>query len=828
MNLKSCLPVAAALLASGTFTPSLQAQRGRPGGNPFKTATPIYARNREYDLKNVQVVLKVDAEERSATGQVTHRLASLGDNLKNIVFDAGDNLQISGVTVNGTVAKFVHAKDLLTVTPTTPLERNKDANVVILYKVLSASKSGGLLGLEGWHWITPTATRRPMFWTQGETQGNHFWVPIYDYPNDKCTTETIITVPEAWQVIGNGTGGKISEDREKKTRTFRWKMTQPHSTYLLSLVAGELDVKYDKWEGRQLIYAVPKGRGKYIDDSFGDTKDMLTFYSNILGVKYAWPKYAQDAVYDFGGGMENVSATTLSEAALTDARSGFRGMASLNSHELGHQWFGDLITCKDWGEIWLNESFATFMQHIYFEHSRGKDAYDIEREQSRQAYLAESRRYKRPLATKQYPNPGAMFDSHTYPKGGIILHMLRRELGDADFFRGLKYYLENYGYRAVESKDLSRSFEEGTGKNVEAFFNQWIYKPGHPEIEVAWKYDEAAKQTVVTLKQVQDTSEGTPIYDLPITVGSLHANGDMERVTGRMTGQTYEVRLNSMSKPDAVIVDPDHDLVKELNVTYTDAENAVILTKAPCIVDRQTALRRMTAGGAAVSNATYALFVDALKTEKNDEQSASLLTQIAKSDNEKYRALYRELALDKKMPYRRATALRSLVALPFQKEDMALFRDAALSDTEYYVITEAGLAGLKPVWKENLAVYKHQALSDSRNDRLARAVLRVIVDALDNDSTPVLLSVAQNTKAGNVVRKQALEGLQKVGLGDTKTREGLVGLLKETNEDVQIAALETLRERKDRDAISAVNALLFSTKSNKVKAAAKETADGLK
>ena len=477
MNLKPCLPIAIALLALGTLPATTLAQRARATGNAFRDSPPTYARDRDYDLKNMQVILKVNAIEQSATGRVTHKLASFRDNLKTIVLDAGDNLKINKVEVNGVEATFTHAQNLLNITPVTPLIRGKDATVVIDYVVQSASRGGGLLGLEGLHWIKETATRRPMFWTQGETNGNRFWVPLYDYPNDKCTSETIVTVPENWEVIGNGVGGKIGEDRANKTKTFRWKMSQPHSTYLLSLVAGELEVKYDKWEGKPLIYAVPKGKGDLIADSFADTKDMLTFYSDTVGVKYPWPKYAQTCVYDFGGGMENVSATTLTEAPLSDPRMGFHTMDSLNSHELGHQWFGDLVTCKDWGEIWLNESFATFMQFIYFEHSRGKDGYDTEREGARQAYLNESRRYKRPLATKQYPNAGAMFDSHTYPKGGLIIHMLRRELGDADFFRGLKAYLGQHGYENVESKDLSRSIEDSTGHNVEAFFNQWIYKP---------------------------------------------------------------------------------------------------------------------------------------------------------------------------------------------------------------------------------------------------------------------------------------------------------------------------------------------------------------
>ena len=334
-----------------------------------------------------------------------------------------------------------------------------------------------------------------------------------------------------------------------------------------------------------------------IDDSFGDTPDMLSFFSDTLGVKYPWPKYAQNAMYDFGGGMENVSATTLGERNLADKRGGFRTMASLNSHELAHQWFGDYVTCRDWGHIWLNESFATFMQALYFEHSRGKDAYDQQIESNMQAYFNESRRYKRPIATNLYPNADAMFDSHTYPKGAVVLHTLRRKLGDARFFAGLHRYLTTHANQPAVSNDLCEAMTEASGVNCEPFWNQWIYKPGHPVIDTSWTWDDAAGEIVLSVKQTQDTRDGTPVYDV----------GDVRRDRGeRQAAQTEAVHLTEAdqqfrfkcdAKPDAVLFDPDHVFLREIpKRNWAPEELPHILALAPCAIDRAQALARMVAG----------------------------------------------------------------------------------------------------------------------------------------------------------------------------------------------------------------------------------------
>lgn len=604
-------------LSAAALASAASAQRSREA-NPFAppSASLHYALDREFDLKNLFVNLDVDYDHLTISGYCVNSLAPLRDGLKQIHLMAGKSLNVSAVSVNGISVGFKHEGRSLSIDLPSAVPKGKNLDVKVEYSAAN-TKAGSFGGEGGWHWIKATASN-PLhvgFWTQGESESNSNWVPTWDYPNDLTTTETRVTVPADWNVVGNGNLVSDRKSSDGKRRTFDWKMPLPHATYLLSLAGGPLDIKTDSWEGVKLLYVVPKGEGWLIDGSFGDTKDMLSFYSKLTGVKYAWPKYAQDAMYDFGGGMENVSATTLQESALTEPREGFRRMASLNSHELGHQWFGDFVTCKDWGQIWLNESFATFMQMMYFEHSRGRNGYDEEIESAMREYFAESRRYKRPIMTRMYPNADAMFDSHTYPKGGVVLHTLRKWLGDEAFWAGIKLYLTTNAHTPVESWQLCKALTDASGINCEPFFKQWIYSPGHPVLDPEWKWDDASKKLTVTVKQTQDTSDGTPVYDIAAKVGII-SGGKVTRLPFHINAAVNELTFTLEAKPDAVLFDPDHEFLREIPKNHwSSQELEAILKYAPCCIDRRTALR-------------------ALVTDTASDETVKMAAEVAAADND--------------------------------------------------------------------------------------------------------------------------------------------------------------------------------------------------
>ena len=807
-----------------SVTPS-SAQRQRFQGNPFATpqATPHYARSRDYHVRHLRLVFVINAKAHSAEGVVTHSLTPLQDHLRTIIMDAGANLKINACRLNGNPVPFQHEGETLTVTPPAALNTGHEVTLEIRYNMPGGGRFGGANGAGGFHWIDPRPEepdRQVGFWTQGETDGNHHWVPCYDFPNDKCTSETIVTVPESWVVIGNGLEEPTTRDAARHTRTFRWSMNQPHSTYLLSLAGGELDVRKDTWRGVPLYYVVPRGKAGLIPTSFGNTPDMLSFFSDLLGVKYPWPKYAQDAMIDFGGGMENVSATTLGEQSLSDSRNERFAMSSLDSHELAHQWFGDLVTCKNWGDIWLNESFATLFEMLYMEHLEGKDSYDREREGNLRSYLREAERYKRPLSTHLYTNPDVMFDAHTYPKGGLILHMLRRELGDHAFFQGLNYYLRTNAYKPVDAHDLAKAFDEATGHNVDAFFDQWIYQPGHPIVDVTWTYDEAGKAVLLHVRQTQNTADGTPVYDTPVTVWLHGALGsDAARTTIHLTKVDEEFRLPVAGKPDAVLLDPDHDLLKEIKENHwSDAELPVLLRSAPCYLDRVAAAHQFVKSGIDAGKAQ--ILQAAYGAERSDLGAAGLLDAMGEGKSEALRPLLRE-QLKAGNPRRRAAAATALGKLTLGAEDEALLRPLALSDTQPYVVVEGALQALGGVeMPKNLDVFRHQLQAHSQRDRLAATVVDVLNQTPQDSALPLLIAATGPTHRLNV-RRSAAQALGKLSSTDKQIDTTLVTMLHENDyPQLQSAVVQALVTRKDKDAIPVLQELAASAKEDTLKRAA--------
>jgi aminopeptidase N len=663
------------------FTSRLQQRRA------FQPAhvEPRWARDRAVDIKHIKLEVALDFDAKSIAGVATHRLAAILDGVDKLEFDAAE-LKIESVKVGGEPAEFETADGKLKVTLKRALKAGEETDAAIAY---SARPRRGLyfVGPDDGYPSKPVEA-----WTQGEDEDSRYWFPCYDYPNDRTTCEVIATVPQNFIAISNGALVASSADPARSTRTFHWRHDVPLSSYLITLAAGDFVTVEDRAGSVPIQYYVHRGREDDARRAFGNTPKMIQFFERIIGVPYPYAKYAQVAVTDFiFGGMENSSATTQTADTLHDARAHLDFKSDpLVAHELAHQWWGDLITCRDWAHAWLNEGFATYFEALWCEENEGADEFAWNLRQDRENYLAEdSHHYRRPIVCNRYRAPIELFDRHLYEKGSLVLHMLRREVGDALFFKSLNLYCTRHRGQNVITKDLERAFEDATGRNLEFFFDQWVYKEGHPEIEVSSSYDDKQKLASVTVKQTHKTSDATPLFRFTATITLMDGDGRETRHRVEVREREQVFNFPADKAPKAVRFDPEHDVLKTLKHKRGREALELELKHAPEAIGRAAAARQL--GEEASPQAVVALR-DALMNDKFwgvQAEAAAALGAIRTSDA--MRALVDALALPH--PKARRAAARALGAFR-ANADAAAALGALLErgDASYFVEAETALA----------------------------------------------------------------------------------------------------------------------------------------
>lgn len=475
-----------------------------------------WIRSRHIDIIHLDIDLRFDWEKESALGVTGVTFAPFDDTDKFTLDAAMMTINSVKLAGGGALRYAYDAKkdnDNLEVTLDRVYKAGEVVKVVVDYstnyvnKAESTDTAIGGFG-RGLRFIKPTADdpKKPrQIWSQGESEFNRYWFPSYDSPNDFRTTDMKATVARPFSVVGNG---KLVETQENSdgTRTFHWKMEQPYTNYLTSIVVSDTTPVVQDFDGIPVFNYGYVNETKEVAATVKNLPATMRFFSDITGVKYPYAKYSQAFVEDFGGGMENISATTQIEEMIHDERELLEtDSESLQSHELAHQWFGDYVTCRDWGQIWLNESFATYMQAMWTEKLKGHDEFlytDIRGNQN-STIGTWNQGNRRPIVTKYYADKDAMFDTYAYPGGGSVLHMLRKHLGDKAFFASLKHYLTQNAHQPVSTEELRIAVEETTGQSMDWFFDQWLYRMGHPIFEVTQNYDEGKKALTLNVKQVQ-------------------------------------------------------------------------------------------------------------------------------------------------------------------------------------------------------------------------------------------------------------------------------------------------------------------------------------
>lgn len=557
--------------------------RPMPQANVFlldetKKLPPVnWIRSRTIDVKDISIDLRFDWDKEQAIGSTIITLAPFADT-NRFPLDAASMTIESVALLNGTILKYNYDgkrdNDNLEVLLDRVYAAGEEIKVKVSYRTnhVNTADSETAIGSfgRGLRFIKPTAdnpTKPRQIWSQGESEFNRYWFPSYDTPNDFRTTELRATVEKPFFVVSNG---KLVETKENSdnTRTFHWKMDQPYTNYLTSIVVSETSPVVQDFDGIPVYNYGYTKETKEVGATVKNLPATMRFFSEITGVKYPYAKYSQAFVEDFGGGMENISATTQIEEMIHDERELLdTDSESLQSHELAHQWFGDYVTCRDWGQIWLNESFATYMQAMWDERLKGHEEFLYTDIRGNQQSVLDTWNAgnKRPIVTKYYANKDAMFDTYAYPGGGSVLHILRKHLGDKLFFKSLNHYLTSNAHQPVSTEELRIAIEETTGQSMDWFFDQWLYRMGHPIFEVTQGYDAAAKKLTLNVKQTQkpDVTESFPQVDFFQTYVDVEIDNRVERVWIKPQAENVFV-FDAAAKPKLVNFDYEGTLLKEM------------------------------------------------------------------------------------------------------------------------------------------------------------------------------------------------------------------------------------------------------------------------
>jgi aminopeptidase N len=572
---------------------------GKTNRRPFAApdAPRTYARSRTYDVRHIRIELDLDERKRSIKGFATLTLASINDGLRSLDLDLSNTLRVHDVQDgSGRALRWEHHEDRVSVQLRRSLPAGREFEVRLSY---AGAPRRGL------YFVTPDELepdKHVEIWSQGQDEDSRYWFPCFDSPHDKFTSEMIATVRQPFSVVSNGRLVEVRDNKRRQTRTFHWREDVPHPAYLVSIVVGEYDETSEEVDGVRVSYHVHERDRQHVARTFGRTPEMMRFFSSKIDYPYPYEKYAQVVVQDFiFGGMENVSATTLTDAALLDERAALEtDTDALIAHELAHQWWGNLLTCKEWSHAWLNEGFATYFEALFTEHHVGQDEFLWQLHTYAEGYFAEDEtNYRRPIVERRFARPIEIFDRHLYEKGALVLHMLRHRLGDALFWKAIRHYARKYEFQNVETADFKRAIEEATGQHMDAFFDQWVFAPGYPTLEGSWHWDAEQRAVVLTLKQTQERDGGTPLFALPLDVELYTKRGPRrQRCVLDQSQQSFYVSADE--RPRYVRLDPEHWILKRLHMESRREELLAQLDLARDLfgqIDAARELRRFVGDG---------------------------------------------------------------------------------------------------------------------------------------------------------------------------------------------------------------------------------------
>ena len=537
------------------------------------------------ELKHTKLKVNFDYQKEQMNGEEWLTASPFFYSTNELVLDAkGMLIHEVALDKNGSKSplKFDYKNDVLKITLDKTYQKNQDYTVYIKYTArpneVKQEGSAAISDAKGLYFINAQGKdpdKPTQIWTQGETESSSAWFPTIDKSNQKTTQEIYMTVPDKYVTLSNG----ILKDSQKESgnlRTDHWVMDKRHSTYLFFMGVGEYAIVKDKWRNIPVDYYIEKEYEPYAKQIYGNTPEMIEFFSKRLGYDYPWAKYAQISGRDYvSGAMENTTATLHGSDILQKPGQLIdeNKWEDTIAHELFHHWFGDLVTAESWSNLTVNESFANYSEYLWNEYKYGKDQADYHQMEDVNHYVHNPADFKKDLVRFNYASREDVFDLVTYQKGGGILHMLRNYLGDDAFFAGMNDYLKTYEYGNAEAHQLRLSFEKVSGKDLNWFFNQWYFGSGHPKLNYTYTFEPVKKQVTVVINQSQDQP-----FEFPLTI-DVYDNGKPMRQKVWVDAKAKKTfTFDSSKNPDLININADGFLVADVTETKTPEQSLLQFT----------------------------------------------------------------------------------------------------------------------------------------------------------------------------------------------------------------------------------------------------------
>ena len=603
------------------------------------------------------------------------------------------------------------------------------------------------LPARGLYFTGPTEAepqRQSMAWTQCQDEDAHHLFPCIDHPVEKSTFHIEILAPASMTVISNGSLLGRQPEADGRHR-WSWRQERRISAYLFTAVVAELEIIEEEGGAIPVRYLAPLGTQESATRrAFGRTPEMIDFLATRVGVPYPWARYDQVAVHDFiFGGMENVAATTMTDALLTDERAALdTSFDDLVVHELAHQWFGDLVTCRDWSQAWLNEGWATYIEAVWKEEDLGADEADWHRWGWLSNYISEvGARYRRPIVDHRYRAPITLFDRHLYDKGGLVLHALQSTLGADAFWLGVTQYLEAHQTGSVHTEDFRRSMEETTGRSLEAFFHQHVQSAGHAKltVELSWE----AGLLEISVVQEQIGADVPEVFDLDLPLRIVHgATAQLLSLPIRARNRTFA--LPCAEEPDRVEIDSRFTALAELTVKAPISLLRASLEGDGGVVGRIRAARALgKAGGRAADEALAA----ALASEDFWGLRAEAARALAARGGALARGALLTASRDPHPKLRRAV-VDALAGLPGVEVERRLAEIAREGDPSLHVEGQALISLGKLHAKDTIALAQELLTRASWTDLLQCRALEALGHSRDPEALPLLVGWTAPQRGG--------------------------------------------------------------------------------